>query len=85
MYYIVFSQIEDAFANLTCVAPDFEFMQSSASLEKVCHCLVGAEIKEYINVLVVFEVLLELNHVIVRQASMYLDLAVQLSLLLRCC
>ena len=44
MYYVVLSQIENAFTDLPSVAPDLEFVQSSASLEKVCHCPVGAEI-----------------------------------------
>ena len=44
MYYVVLSQIENAFTDLPSVAPDFKFMQSSASLEEVCHCPVGAEI-----------------------------------------
>ena len=85
MYYVIFSKIENALANLPGVAPDFEFVESSAPLEKVCHRPVRAEIEEDVDVLVVLEILLELNHVIVREAPMYLDLAVQLSLLLGCC
>ena len=50
-------------------------MKAFTSFKQLIHWLVLAKLKQYINILAIFEKMLEVAHVTVLDTAMYLDFA----------
>lgn len=71
-------QIDEGVHNLPQVILDFDFRQSLSALDELIKCLVGAHFQQDVNVLVIFEHVLELYNVLVAQWLVNLYLSDQL-------
>ena len=63
--------------NLGCVALHLQFVESLTALEQLVHALVLAQFEKDVNILTVFEEVLEMTHIIVFDAAVNLYLAHQ--------